>query len=261
MNKIYNFSDLSIYDNMTNDFLNSFNEIITEDFKKTEYKKTQAKILSDLKLNFSLIGVYGAGITGLYPIVEKLITSEKVEVTIETVVLATITAITIIYLEEKELKPEKEFALQKDAKSLLEESRMKGVGDGIIKKIIKALQSIQNIFKMIGKHTGAIISGFIDLFSYVSLMIPMLNAVMYVIGKYDLNLDTITLNFAGLAMGIGTIITKHGILDIINKIKDRFPVDKKIIDEIETPVIQKFGDGDYSKTPIVDDDVEMIQEQ
>jgi hypothetical protein len=193
--------------------------------------------------------------------VEKLITSEKVELTIETVVLSTITAITIIYLEEKKpSNPEEEYKIEKDAKSLLEESRMKGVGDGIIKKIIKALQSIKDIFKMVIKHTGATISGFIDLFAYVSMMIPMLNAVMYIIGKYDLNLDTMITNFAGLTMGIATIIAKHGIIDIINRIKDRFPINKDVMDEIETPVIQKFGDSDYKNTK-PSDGLEMIQEQ
>ena len=70
-----------------------------------------------------------------------------------------------------------------------------------------------------------------------------MNGILYIVGKYDMNLDTICDNFMGLAMGVGTLIAKHGIVEILNKIKDKFPISKKkVIDEIETPIIQKFGD-------------------
>jgi len=75
------------------------------------------------------------------------------------------------------------------------------------------------------------------------MLIPIMNGILYIVGKYDMNLDTICDNFMGLAMGVGTVIAKHGILEILNKIKDKFPINKKkVIDEIETPIIQKFGD-------------------
>jgi hypothetical protein len=60
-------------------------------------------------------------------------------------------------------------------------------------------------------------------------------------------------------MGVGTIIAKRGITEIINKIKDKFPISKKkVIDEIETPIIQKFGD---IKNDSPEQDGDLIKEQ
>jgi hypothetical protein len=259
---IFSLEEYSLYNEMVDDFINSFHVLLTEDVKKSRYKEVQKKIFKDLKLNVNLVGIYGAGIGALYPIVEKLMSGNlNIEITPETVVLSTICAITVIYMEEKKIKnPEKTRKMVKDSKSMLEELRMMGVGDGIIKKIIKCFYVIKNIFTIIGKHIGAVVSGFIDLFSYLSIMIPMLNAILFIIGKYDLNLDTLVKNFIGLSMGIGTLIAKHGIIDIINRIKSRFPLKKKeILDEIETPVMQKF-DKTYGKGE-EDKESEIIQEQ
>lgn len=264
MGKIYKCSELELYELMANDFINSFDNLIIEDHKKSKYKGLFDKITSDLKLNVSYVGLFGAGITVFYPIVEKLMMRiSDIEITDETVILSTICAASIIYLEEKKSKNVKEEdEITMDSKSMLEELKMKGVGNGIIKKLIKAFQAIKNIFSIIGKHIGALIGGFVDMFAYVAIMIPILNAIQFIIGKYDLNLDTIVQNFIGLSIGVGTLIAKHGIIDIINRLKSKFPLDKKrIMDEIETPVIQKFGDRTYGVNPTEDDGAEMIKEQ
>ena len=72
------------------------------------------------------------------------------------------------------------------------------------------------IFSLIGKHLGAVVDGFIDMFAYTSMLIPIMNGILYIVGKYDMNLDTICDNFMGLAMGIGTVMAKHGIVEILN---------------------------------------------
>ena len=169
---------------------------------------------------------------------------DSIELTPDKVVLLTIAAVTIIFIEEKKFKSaEEEEILVKDSKSMLEELKMMGIGNGIVKKLMKGLKSITNIFSLIGKHLGAVVDGFIDMFAYTAMLIPIMNGILYIVGKYDMNLDTICDNFMGLAMGIGTVIAKHGIVEILNKIKDKFPISKKkVIDEIETPIIQKFGD-------------------
>jgi GTP:adenosylcobinamide-phosphate guanylyltransferase len=121
---------------------------------------------------------------------------------------------------------------------------MNGFGNGIIKKLVKAYKSILSIFKVIGKHVGAIIDGFIDMFAYTSLLIPVMNGVLFIINKYNLNLETIVQNFIGLSVGVGTIIAKHGISFIVSKLKDKFKIDKdKIISDIDTSDdVRKFGD-------------------
>ena len=141
---------------------------------------------------------------------------------------------------------------------------MRGVGNGIIKKLIKSLKSVKPIFYLITKHIGAVVGGFIDMFAYTSMFIPIMNGILYLIGKYDFNLETLPQNFIGLGVGVGTIIAKHGIIDLIKKIKSKLgigdKVAKEVIDEVETPIIQKFGDmtfGDATSS----EEGDLIKEQ
>ena len=137
---------------------------------------------------------------------------------------------------------------------MLEELRMMGIGNGIVKNLVKLFKSIVNIFTLIGKHISAIVSGFVDMFAYASLLIPILNGLLYISGKYDLNIDTFLQNFSGILMGVGTIITKHGIASILDKIKLKINK-KKVLREIDTSIIKKISTYDS------DNDGEMINEQ
>ena len=247
--KIQRFNEHSNQSSMLDDFINSLGPIITESNSDNKYKDYQNKIIKDLKLNFSIVGTFGAGLGALYPIVDRLVNNMQlnIDLTPDRVVLLTIAAFSIVYLEEKKSKmdPKQEELLRKDCKSMLEELKMSGIGNGIVKKLTDGFKSISNIFKTIAKHTGAIVGGFIDMFAYAALSIPVLNGVMTIVGKYDLNLDSLITNFMGLAVGVGSLIAKHGIADIINRIKGINK--KKVVDEIETPVIQKFGDADVDQ--------------
>lgn len=210
------------------------------------YKRVEKKVLSDLRLDTKLALTFGAGIGAMYPIVGKLMQNmniNSIEVTTETVVLLTIAALTIVYLEEKkDISVEEREKLTKDSKSMLEELRMRSIGDGIVKKIIKALTSVKNIFSLIGKHIGAVIGGIVDMFSYTAILIPIMNAILFLIGKYELTPDTIVQNFFSLGMGVASKIAKHGLVELISKLKNRLNINKeKVLGEIETPVIQRFS--------------------
>jgi hypothetical protein len=262
--KIQRYSDYSLQYDMAQDFLNSFDEIVIEGSGgESSYNKVAKKVISDLKLNLSLVATFGAGIGALYPVVQGIMTNMNLDsfnLTQESIVLLTLAAVTITYLEEKKFKStEEEAILTKDSKSMLEELKMRGFGNGIVKKLMKSLESIKNIFSIIGKHLGAVIGSIIDMFAYTSLLIPIMNGVMFIINKYDLNLETLPQNFLGLAVGVGTIITKHGIVEIINRIKNRFPINpKEVLDDIETPAIQRFASfGDSEE----EQDGDLIKEQ
>lgn len=245
--KISKYSEFNLQNSLVEDFIVGLDSIITEsDDETTSYKKVEKKVIADLKLNSSLALTFGAGIGALYPIVDKLMSNLKtdtIEITTHTVVLLTIAAVSIVYLEEKKCKsPEEEASITKDSKSMLEELKLRGIGNGIVKKVIQAIKSVKNIFNLLTKHIGAVVGGIMDMFAYTSLLIPFMNAVLYVIGKYDMNLDTIIQNFLTLSMGIVTTVARHGIAEIINKLKGRIPIRKEVVDELETPIIQKFGD-------------------
>ena len=250
--KIHKYHDHSNYLSMAEYLFNSLDPAITESGEVSSYKDIQNRVLKDLKLNSSIVTSFGAGLAALYPIVHGLIKNMEIniELTTDKVVLLTIAAFSIAYLEEKKSKmsSKEQDILRKDSKSMLEELKMSGIGNGIVKKVIEGFKSIKNIFSIIAKHTGAIIGGFIDMFAYATIAIPILNGVNAIVGKYDLTLDSLPGNFLGLAVGVGSLIAKHGLVDIINRIKGKASINKKkIMDEIETPVIQKFGDSDIEQ--------------
>ncbi len=261
--KIQRYNDYNLQYDMAQDFLNSFDDVVKESSGGSSYEKVAKKVISDLKLNLSLVAIFGAGIGALYPVVEAVMTNmsyDSFNLTTESVVLLTLASVTITYLEEKKFKSaEEEAILTKDSKSMLEELKMRGFGNGIVKKLMKSLESVKNIFYIIGKHLGAVVGSIVDMFAYTSLLIPIMNGVMSIIHKYDLNLETLPQNFLGLAMGVGTIIAKHGIVEIINRIKNRFPINpKEVLDDIETPAIQRFASfGDSEE----EQDGDLIKEQ
>jgi hypothetical protein len=259
--KIQKFQQYSLQDSMALDFINSFDGLITES-DETEYKKVQKRVISDLRLNVNLSLTFGTGIKAFYPVVDKLMTNMKIssiDITADKVVLLTICAFTIVYLEEKKFKDgQEEEILTKDSKSMLEELKMMGIGNGIVKKVVKLFKSITNIFTIIGKHLNTVTKGFIDMFAYTAILIPIMNGILYIIGKYDLSVDTFLQNFAALGIGVGTLIAKNGIISIIDKLKDKISTkDKKeIVDEVDTTVIKKVSDFITEPT-----DGEMINEQ
>lgn len=243
--KVKRFNDY-YYEQLAEEFFNSFDELVIES-DDSNWKKISNKIISDLKLNMRFVGTFGTGITAFYPIVDAIMknTPISIEKTDEIVVMMTITAFTILYLEEKKFKDsEEEETLIKESKSLLEELKLRGVGNGVVKKLIKSFKSIKNIFYIISKRLGAIVDGFIDMFAYTSLLVPIMNGILFLIHKYELNLDTMIENFIGLSVGVGTIITKHVLVDLLKKLKDKLFINKKdtkeIVGEIEEPKIKRF---------------------
>ena len=264
--KIQRLEEYALYDKMAQDFLDSFDISIKEssggNIKKTSYRRIQTKTMKDLRLNTRLISTFGTGMTAFYPIVDSLMKNmSSIEMDTSKVVLLTICAFSIIYIEEKKFKDsEEEDLLTRDSKSMLEELRMRGIGEGIVKTIMRAFQSIKGIFQLIAKHIGTVVGGFIDMFAYTTILIPVLNGISYIIGKYDMNLTTFLTNFLGLSMGIATIATKHGIVELVKKLKRRLHItnkdEKEIIDELEATNIKKVAA--FGMDP---KDGEMINEQ
>lgn len=260
--KVKRFLQYSMQDSMVFDFINSFDGLITES-DETEYKKIQKKVIMDLRLNSNLSLTFGTGIQALYPVVNKLMTNMKIssiDITPDKVVLLTICAFTIVYLEEKKFRDgTEEDILTKDSKSMLEELKMMGIGNGIVKKVVKIFKSVVGIFSLIGKHLDAVVKGFVDMFAYTTILIPIMNGILYIVGKYELNTDSFLENFAALTMGVGTLIAKNGIISIIDKLKGRINTKdkKKIVDEVDTTIIKKVSD--FTLNPIIDG--EMINEQ
>ena len=265
--KIMRYKDYNISINLAEEFINIIgNDMLAESHRRS-YKLVLKKVIRDLKLIASLSLTFGTSLTVMFPIVEKLVSNMnlKIDLTPETVVLMTISGFTIAYIEEKKnLKNKKEF--EKDSKSMLEELKLKGVGNGVIKKVVKCIKSIGNIFNILFKNKKTISNHFFNMLSYTTISVPVLNAILYMIGKYNLNLETLTSNFLSLGLGVTTIAAKHGLNYLVDKLKSQLKLNRsnilKGINKVDDPVFQKYPHStEFIDIEYKDDKSKLIKEQ
>jgi hypothetical protein len=236
--RIYSYDDYSRALDLSNHFMkNITTDIILESDEETEEDDNfLSKLTKDLKLNTALILSFGTCMELLIPIVKKLCENGEfqIELTPHNLALMTLTAVTVAYLEEEKEKGKKE-KLEKDSKSMLEELKLRGIGNGIIKKLVKALMSIGYISKLIFQHKKNIVASFFEMLGYASLYVPVLNGIKAIIGDYNLTLDNFSNNIASLLLGLASLSAKH-ILNMLTK------ATKKEDDEKKTDIIDSTYD-------------------
>ena len=224
---------------------------------------------SDLKFNYSLVLTFGTGIKSLYPIVDNLIKNGnlKIETTPENIVLLSLAAVAITYLEDKKNKAGDEkiscpkckgkgcgsceggfidsIVSKADARTILEELKLRGIGNGIVKKLVKCFKSIGGLLKTIFKNSPYVISSILDIFAYTSILIPTMNAISALVGNYHFDMDSIVTNFLSIGVGVTTFIAKNGFNYLINKLKDKLHI--KISPDLDMPTVVRpydIKDGD-----------------
>jgi hypothetical protein len=268
MNKILKYKDWEKNSKIIEEFARQLiNPKMNESINETTIKSILTQLARDLKFNYQLIFTFGAGINAMYPIILHLIKNSNlnVDLTTETVVLMTIAAISIAYLEENKNKsgdaeiickicdgsgllpsPEAQslddvdnkenchscagkgsslsLVTRKDAQTMLEELKMKGVGNRVVEKLVKCLTSIGSFLKMIFKNTPIVISSLIDLFGYTAILIPTMNAISSIINQNFWNVENlpnvISSNLISVGVGIVAFLAKRGFDNLANKIKD-----------------------------------------
>ncbi len=182
----------------------------------------------------------------------------KMEMSPENIILVALTAISITYLEESDNKPGderivcgdcdgmgfkkhsdeddededdeecpscngtgylKSVVTKKDAQTMLEELKMRGVGNGIVKKYVEVTKAIGKFFQIVFRGTPYVIKSFVDMFAYSALLLPAMNAVAAAVGKYDLTVDTAVANLVSLGVGVGTFLGKQVVSYLIDRLK------------------------------------------
>lgn len=293
MNKLLKFDDYRKSVDLLEDFVNKLvEERIHESKDESTIKKIANQLQKDLNFNYSLIFTFGAGINAMYPIVLHLLknTNLNVDLSLENVVLLTITAVAIAYLEEKKNRTgevyiecdsclatgiskiqgqeqdcqkcggsgkQESLVTKQDTDTLLAELKLRGLGNGIVKKLVKCFTSISGFIKTMFKHANLIIGNFVDLFAYTSLLIPTMNAISGIINAHQLNLENLPMEIAKnllvFGVGVGTMLAKRGFEWISKKITD-FLKSKKL-----------FGYGQDNKLVDIEtkmkDDEQIINEQ
>jgi hypothetical protein len=249
--KVLKFKEYTKFDTMAEELIEMLsNPPINEDKNQDSgWKQILNKVFSDLGLNFALITTFGTGIAAMFPIVVELIENNNLNLdsTKENMLLLTITAVAITYLEERKNKTTKvqidmsDQEIKENAQSLLAELKLRGIGNGIVKKVVKSFQAIGNLIKIVFKNVNNVINGFVDMFAYTSLLLPCMNVLASFIDKYSLNLDTLQGNFLSIGVGVLTIIAKNGIDYMIKKLGDKFNLKKdKIMQDLDESPIKKY---------------------
>lgn len=248
--------------------------------KMDEYKNEFQKIKDDLGLNSRLIPTFGFGIGGFYPIVESIMRLEGFEISKRSVILLTLAAISIIIIgdgKKKDKKTEDELERDKvvddiNVKVLQELNQTVSPNSStgqspILKKVVLIIKSFydsfwKKIFKGDLKNTltgfkskmkstwdsvksafNQAAGGLIDMLAYTAMLIPVMNVLDNAINNFPDLFKTAQIlpeNLLAFAAGVGVVVSKHGIAKIVSKFGDSED-EKEIMDEIETPIIQKIA--------------------
>lgn len=282
---------------MAMDFFKNLETTMNESVDKEEYKRVQNEELEkfksgvkgDIKLNFNLIGTFGAGIGALYPIIDSLISKTVPNIDTRTIVLLTIAAIYLIVLEEKKHAKSEHIGNRKqmlaEVKLILSELQLAGFPNAntgsksgsdntVLSKVVDCLNAVKRIFevfvkgiKKIGlmdtveffmRGAASLRTGFIDMIGYTAMLVPVMNGINAIIGIYDMDINNFLMNISIFSAGIVALMAKHGIGFLMDKLKDTLNLSKvekerlkKEVEDIEVPLIKKVGDIDVDGHDII----------
>lgn len=256
MRKIMKFQDYQKTSQIAEEFLEkiinpTMNESnLNDDMVKDILKKLQ----NDLKFNFGLVFSFGTGIGLMYPIVLNLIKNSKlsVELTPENIVLLTLTTLCICYLEDNKnisglediVCPDCDGSVEcptcngtgelkskvnkQDARKLLTELQLRGIGNGIVKKMVKCFDSISKLLRSIFRNSEVVVKTLLDMFAYTSLLIPTLNAINWLTSQNSYTIDNLGGNLLSIGVAIIAFLSKYGFNYLVDKIKANLPNKKTI---------------------------------
>lgn len=208
-----------------------------------DFKQMLQEIINKYRLNIALTLSFGTGLEVFIPVVKRLCENGefKIDLTPENLVMMVVTAVTIAYLEETkeekarklleddpdiseyeiEQKDELISKLETDSKSLLEELKLKGIGNGIIKKLLLVIKSIGKLSRFIFRKSKTVIESFFDMFGYAAICIPILNSIKILISNYQWTLDNFNNNIESVILGLTSLSAKHIINWFLDLRKDK----------------------------------------
>jgi len=120
-------------------------------------------------------------------------------------------------------KGEMESVIDKnEAQSLLEELRMRGVGNGTVKKLVQAMITIGEFSKELLSDTEYSVDGFISMLDKKNVLSPMMNSMKEFIKEFGLNVDSLQNNLSSLKKSVNSYVSKKGIDWLLDKLKSAF---------------------------------------
>jgi len=235
MPNILKFKQISLIE----EFLISLEKNLLElnESNKDGFDNILSEFSKDLKFNFYLVATFGAGIKAIYPVVEGLLKNGtlNIELNKENIILLSLASIVISYTEVKKNNT----ISKKEIKSILEELKLRGIGNGIVKKMIICINVIGDIFKVLFKGTGYVINGLFDMFGYTSLLIPCMNAISYVVDSHDFDMDSLISNMGVAGIGVSTLLAKKTFNNLYNLLKKKVKLNPSLKSSISDEEIKK----------------------
>lgn len=256
MAQIFRFKEHNKWFQIAEDFLESIiNPSLNESSENdVQINSILKNLQSDLKFNVKLIFTFGTGIASMCPIVLNLIKNQnlKIDLTQESVALLTLTSVVILALEiEKDSEISKD-----DVKSLLTELKLRGIGNGIVKKMVSAFRSIGNLLQLLFRNTSRTIRSLIDMFAYTSILIPTMNAINSIISDYNWSMDTVIGNLSSLGVGLLTFLAKNGWDYLSKRLKKKTKINPELDDLVKNQDLDDDGLEDLFSA-----DTKLIKEQ
>lgn len=294
------FDEYTLGREMALEFFNNLDTPMNESVEKEEYERIQDEeiqkfksgVKGDIKLNFNLIGTFGAGIGALYPMVDSLISKTTPNIDTRTVVLLTMAAVYLIVLEEKGHVRKEDDGNRKqmiaEMKAILSELQLAGFPNAntgsksgsdspVLSRVVECLKAAKKIFFAVVRAVGrigltdtadfamragaALRTGMVDMIGYTMMLVPVMNGINAIIGIYKMDASSFLMNLSMFVAGIGALIAKHGLGFLMRRLKDFMKIPdkekerlKKEVEDIEAPLIKKVGDID-------DEGHDLIKEQ
>lgn len=243
MNKVMKFEDYQNWEAIATNFIYQIkNSRISEseesNISDDTFNKACEDIFKNFGFNLELTLTFGAGVKLFFPIVSKFVETLQLEIkpTFEDVVLLCVTIISIIYLRYKKEPP----ISAEDIKNKLNpEVQLKfGNPRKLVSNLVTSFKQIFQFIKKFPKLFGVSLNNIFDMFSYTTILIPVMNTISWFCSKYNVTPDNLAGNLASLGVGISTIASKRLIQLLINK----FGKDKELSSQEDPSVLADVTD-------------------
>jgi hypothetical protein len=219
-------------------YINNDNaELILEKGIFSVYRDIQHKVLKEYSSQLYFVATFNSAIVSLYPVVKQMLYNSNFDINLNKyqIVLLTIFAIAeIIHVNNDAIK---------DIRKKLAKDHLM-VHLEVVKR---SLFSIQKIVKVVAKTVGKTISLFIDMLAYVTLLVPINDALIEILQEDGINVDTIWKKVLGLGIGLGILTFKNIVVRILDKLG--LHTSTKIEDKVENVIKdeQKKKENIYHK--------------
>lgn len=262
MNKIKKFNEYSNIASMVDCFMHSLYQITEKNSISDDiYNKHKDSIISKFNIELKDLGMFSDKVSMFMPIINELLSNcDRIELEGEVSVIASICTFYVICLEYETYPNKDENILTTTSKTLLEELKLRGVGNGVIKKIIKSLYSIKDLFSFMYKDTNTNIDEFSDLLKIKGLS-NLLKAILSVISSNKFDYNNCPKELLSIIGGIESSVSREDMDKLLKSIDSDDVNKEQIIKNTKPKKINKFDIDSSNGIGTEYNDSEMIKEQ